>query len=84
LLEHVQEGDAKFAASANGHHDFEKYQCNEVTEDLVMTTLPSGAPVYRYDGASPRPMDIGPPSRGGRRVEHRRVHDHAVSERGCE
>ncbi|MDB4938715.1 MAG: Multiple EGF-like-domain protein 3 precursor, partial [Labilithrix sp.] len=47
--------DFKFAASANGHPDFEKYACNEVTENLVKDVLASGVPEYRYDGTGLNP-----------------------------
>jgi fibro-slime domain-containing protein len=48
--------DFRFAGSANGHPDFEKYLCNEVTEDLVLGTLSAGVPVYRYDGTGLNPV----------------------------
>jgi len=48
--------DFRFASALNGHPDFEKYACNEVTEDLVMGTLTAGVPVYRYDGTGLDPV----------------------------
>ena len=40
----------------NGHPDFEKYACNEVTEDLVLDNLAAGVPVYRYNGTGLDPV----------------------------
>lgn len=48
--------DFAFASASNGHPDFEAYACNEVTEDLVMGTLNSGVPVYRYNGTGLNPV----------------------------
>ncbi len=48
--------DFKFASAVNGHPDFEKYACNEVTEDLVESTLTAGVPVYRYNGTGLNPV----------------------------
>ena len=48
--------DFKFASAVNGHPDFEKYACNEVTEDLVESSLTAGVPVYRYNGTGLNPV----------------------------
>jgi len=50
--------DFKFysAGDATSHPDFERYGCNEVTEDLTMATLTGGVPVYRYDGTGLNPV----------------------------
>jgi fibro-slime domain-containing protein len=48
--------DFRFASAATGHPDFEKYMCNEVTEDLVLGNLSAGVPVYRYDGTGLDPV----------------------------
>jgi fibro-slime domain-containing protein len=49
--------DFRFASdAANPHPDFEKYMCNEITEDLVLTNLSAGVPVYRYDGTGLDPV----------------------------
>lgn len=62
--------DFKFAATAGGHPDFESYGCNEVTEDLVMSTLTSGVPVYRYNGTGLNPVtNADPNNRCGAKAE---------------
>jgi fibro-slime domain-containing protein len=54
--------DFKFSTAPGGHPDFETYGCNQVTEDLVMSTLTGGVPVYRYDGTGLNPVTGADPN----------------------